>query len=135
MWPSAASWTTFIAETLTFMGNLYSNFRFSFSSSSSSAEEKMSLNPGLNHFTLTTKAGGIGNYNLNQLSIQSEDGQMDFLTDKWPLAIWTRTKYSVITEPHSFTICRQQGSLWAGFQQNIKLQIFTGSHSITEVNI
>ena len=61
------------------------------------------------------------------------EGKIDLLAEKWPQG--KRLKYSVITEPHSYSISTDPsgGNLWAGFCQEIDLNIFTGSHQLHKV--
>ena len=61
------------------------------------------------------------------------EGKIDLLAEKWPQG--KRLKYSVITEPHSYSISTDPsgGNLWAGFCQEIDLNIFTGSHHLLKV--
>ena len=97
-------------------------------------ENGLKLQPGLNDFILRTAAGpNVGCFFLNQLSIQALKGKIDLLAEKWPQG--RKLKYSVITEPHSFSISTDPsgGNLWAGFSQEIDLNIFTGSHHLKKV--
>jgi len=91
----------------------------------------LELRPGLNEFNLKTVAGSqVGCFFVNQLSVQTLEGKIDLLAEKWPQG--KRLKYSVITEPHSYSISTDPsgGNLWAGFCQEIDLNIFTGSHQL-----
>ena len=99
-------------------------------------ENGLKLQPGLNDFVLRTVAGpSVGCFFLNQLSIQALKGKIDLLAEKWPQG--RKLKYSVITEPHSFSISTDPsgGNLWAGFSQEIDLNIFTGSHHLKKVTL
>ena len=99
-------------------------------------DEELRLISGLNHFRLRMKAGAeVGTLILNQLSIQILGGKLDLLSEKWPQSSLGKRplRYSVITQPHSFTIKPDQ-PLWAGFSQEITLAIFTGSHHINKVS-
>ena len=91
----------------------------------------LQLHPGLNTFELKTKAGPtVGLYCINQMSMKILGGKLDLLTEKWPQGK-KQLRYSVITEPHSFTVSSEK--LWAGFLQEVQLNIFTGSHHLHKV--
>ena len=109
-------------------------FRYSFCCSYSENDEGLRLEPGPNRFLLRCSAGPVGQFSLNQLSIQCMNNKLDLLTDKWPMPQWKKSKFFVKTEQHSFSVDHSShGILWAGFPQEVQLKIFTGSHHLVEV--
>ena len=57
---------------------------------------------------------------------------MELLTDDWPSL--KKIRFNVITESHSFNVnIPSEIPFLAGFEQEVTLNIFTGSHSLTEV--
>ena len=96
--------------------------------------ERPFLKPGPNVFTLNTTAKNKGQYTVNQLCIKILNKKMELLAENWPPV--KKMKYNVITESHNFkvTIPTEEGPFLAGFQQKVRLDIFTGSHSFNEKN-
>ena len=96
--------------------------------------ERPFLKPGPNVFTLNTTAKNKGQYTVNQLCIKILNKKMELLAENWPPV--KKMKYNVITESHNFkvTIPKEEGPFLAGFQQKVRLDIFTGSHSFNEKN-
>ena len=96
--------------------------------------EQPILKPGPNVFTLNTTAKNTGQYTVNQLCIKILNRKMELLAENWPPV--KKMRYNVITESHNFkvTIPNEEGPFLAGFQQRVRLDIFTGSHSFSEKN-
>ena len=96
--------------------------------------EQPILKPGPNVFTLNTTAKNTGQYTVNQLCIKILNRKMELLAENWPPV--KKMRYNVITESHNFkvTIPNEEGPFLAGFQQKLRLDIFTGSHSFSEKN-
>ena len=121
------------------------DFTYCFNLCPKESDSQLVLEPGRNNYTLKIDASSnVGSFCLNQLSIQVLNGKLDLLTDRWPQA--KRLRYAVITEAHSFSVSMpaaldssdkssEQGNLWAGFCQEIDLNIFTGSHHLSKVQI
>ncbi len=110
-------------------------------------DKAVKLEPGDNLVKLTTIAGPVGIYSLNQISVVSSwspasaeaatsEKQIDLLLDQWPALLAKKTRFNVITEPHNFKInpAKPGSILWAGLEQEVDLVVYVGSNAIANVS-
>ena len=97
----------------------------------------ITLRPGLNQLSLTTTAGPVGKYDLNQLSVRVKDRRLRLLSGS--KAANKNVSYVVTSEnptvflEKSVVVDTAPSELLAGVEQEINLAVYTGSQNVQEV--
>ena len=94
-----------------------SDFKYAFTNKLNAVEKNeadedniISLNPGRNRINLTTRAGDVGEYSINQLSVIAFGGKLDILSQYGQSGIGlsvNQSRFRVISHPVAVSVLRQ----------------------------